>query len=314
MKHFASLFSLTAVMLSFSLLMISCDKDDDDDTALVTIKDEIAARSNLTLLNMSMEQGGLSSTLDSTASFTVLAPTNEAFAASGIDAAAIGSLTRNQIRAIVLYHAINSKYMAADLPNGPNAKIITMSGDSIFVTKNSSGVYFNGIKVSTADIVASNGVLHLISGLLMPPGGDIVESALADTTFTYLAAAVVRASQGATNVAAVLSGSGIYTVFAPTNQAFRDAGFATVNDINAADPDVLAGILTYHVLAGRVFSSDLTEGAEPVTLDGAKLTISLMNGATVKGTGNATAANIIGTNIMASNGVIHVINKVLLKL
>lgn len=314
MKHFASFIYATVVVLAFSVLMISCDKDDDNDTVPLTIKDEVASRSNLTLMNLSLEQGGLSSTLDSAAAFTVFAPTNDAFSASGIDAAAIGSLTRNQIRTILLYHAFNTKFMAADLPAGPNAKMITMSGDSVFVTKNSSGVYLNGVKVSTADIVASNGVMHLVSGVLMPPVGHLVEAALADTTFTYLAAAVVRASQGATNVAAVLSGTGIYTVFAPTNQAFRDAGFATVNDINAADPDVLAGILTYHVLAGRVFSSDLTEGAEPVTLDGAKLTISLTNGATVKGTGNATAANIIGANIMASNGVIHVINKVLLKL
>lgn len=318
MKHYASFFSTTVLMFAFSSLMISCDKDDNDDNSLLTIKDEVAARSNLTLMNLAMQQGGLSSTLDSAASFTVFAPTNEAFAASGIDAADIGSFEKNYVKNILLYHAFNTKFMASDLPIGPNAKMITMSGDSVFVTKISTGAnagaYINGIKVSTADIVASNGVLHLISGLLMPPGGHLVEVALADTTFAYLAAAVVRASQGTTNVAAVLSGTGIYTVFAPTNQAFRDAGFATINDINAADSDVLAGILIYHVLAGRIFSSDLTEGAEPITLDGAKLTISLTNGATVKGTGNATAANIIGANIMASNGVIHVINKVLLKL
>lgn len=314
MKHFASFLSTSLVMFAFSVLILSCNKDDNNDTAPLTIKDEVASRSNLTLMNLSLEQGGLSSTLDSAAAFTVFAPTNDAFAASGIDAAAIGSLTRTQIRTILLYHAFDTKFVAADLPAGPNAKMITMSGDSVFVTKNSSGVYVNGVKVSSADIVASNGVLHLVSGLLMPPAGNIVEAALADTTFTFLAAAVVRASQGATNVAAVLSGSSIFTVFAPTNQAFRDAGFATVNDINSADPDVLTGILTYHVLAGRVFSSDLTEGAQPTTLDGAKLTITLSDGAKVKGTGNSTPANIIGANIMASNGVIHVINKVLLKL
>ena len=147
----------------------------------------------------------------------------------------------------------------------------------------------------------------------MPPVGNLIDAALADTTFEYLAAAVVRASEGGVNVAAVLSNGGIYTVFAPTNQAFRDAGFATVNDINAADPNVLASILTYHVLAGRIFSSDLTEGAQPITLEGGALTVSLANGATVKGSGNSSASNIVGTNIMGSNGVIHVIDKVLLK-
>jgi uncharacterized surface protein with fasciclin (FAS1) repeats len=314
MKHIGSVIFTLISMLFFSLLIISCKKDDDNSTPLVTIKDEVAARSNLTLMDLSLEQCGLSSTLDSAATFTVFAPTNEAFAASGIDAAKIGSLTDEELIDILLYHAIDTKYMAADLPAGPNAKIITVSGDSIFITNNFSGVYVNGIKVSTANILASNGVLHLISKVLMPPAGNIVVSALADTTFTYLAAAVVRASEGTTNVAGVLAGPGIYTVFAPTNQGFRDAGFATVDDINAADPNTLAAILTYHVLAGRVFSSDLTEGAQPTTLEGGALTISLLNGANVKGTGNSTAANIVGTNIMASNGVIHVIDKVLLKL
>ena len=315
MKHIASFISAFLVMLFFSLLIISCDKDDDNDLPLLTIKDEAAARSNLSLLNLSIEEAGLSSTLDSAAaSFTIFAPTNEAFAASGIDATVIGNLTGNQLKQILLYHAISTKYISSALPAGPNAKLITMSGDSIFVTKNSSGAYINGVKVSAADITASNGVMHLMTGVLMAPAGSIVEAVIDDTTFTYLEAAVVRASEGTTNVAAVLAGPAIYTVFAPTNQAFRDAGFATVNDINAADPNTLAAILTYHVLAGRVFSSDLTEGAQPATLDGATVTISLMNGATVKGTGNSTASNIVRANIMASNGVIHVINKVLLKL
>jgi uncharacterized surface protein with fasciclin (FAS1) repeats len=92
-------------------------------------------------------------------------------------------------------------------------------------------------------------VLHTISKVLVSPVGNLVEAILADTTLSYLAAAVVRASQGNVNVAALLSSGGVFTVFAPTNQAFRNAGFATVNDINAADPNVLSSILTYHVLA-----------------------------------------------------------------
>ena len=314
MKHTASVFSSFISMLLFSLLIISCEKDEDTpEIKSPTLKDEIAKRSDLTLLDLSLQKSGLTSTLDSSASFTIFAPTNEAFAASKIDATLINSLTSDQLKEIVLYHAIDAKYLASELPGGPNAKIIAASGDSVFVTKNASGVYVNGIKVQTANIVASNGVLHTISKVLMPPVGNLIDAALADTTFEYLAAAVVRASEGGVNVAAVLSNGGIYTVFAPTNQAFRDAGFATVNDINAADPNVLASILTYHVLAGRIFSSDLTEGAQPITLEGGALTVSLANGATVKGSGNSSASNIVGTNIMGSNGVIHVIDKVLLK-
>ena len=301
-------------MFLFSLLIISCKKDEDTtEPQSSNIKDEIATRADLTLLNLSLQKANLTSKFDSAGSFTIFAPTNDAFAASKIDANLIGSLTSDQVRNIVLYHTFNSKYLETDIPSGPNAKITTELGDSVFVTKNSSGVYLNGVKVQTTNLVLSNGVLQTISKVLIPPVGNLVQSVVADTTFSYLAAAVVRASEGGVNVAAVLSNGGIYTVFAPTNQAFRDAGFATVNDINAADATVLASILTYHVLGGRVFSSDLTEGAMPITLEGGALTVSLVNGATVKGTGNATASNIIGTNIMASNGVIHVIDKVLLK-
>ena len=301
-------------MFLFSLLIISCKKDEDTtEPKSSNIKDEISTRADLTLLNSSLQKANLTSKFDSAGSFTIFAPTNDAFAASKIDATLIGSLTADQIRNIVLYHTFNSKYLETDLPSGPNAKVTTASGDSVFVTKNSSGVYLNGVKVQTTNLVLSNGVLQTVSKVLIPPVGNLVQSIIADTTFTYLAAAVVRASEGGVNVAAVLSNGGIYTVFAPTNQAFRDAGFATVNDINEADANVLASILTYHVLGGRVFSSDLTEGAQPITLEGSALTVSLLGGATVKGTGNSTASNIVGTNIMASNGVIHVIDRVLLK-
>jgi uncharacterized surface protein with fasciclin (FAS1) repeats len=315
MKHKPTIFSSFISILLFSILIISCKKDEDiPEVKLATIKEEIASRSDLTLIDLSVQKSGLSSKLDSVAaSLTLLAPTNEAFVASKIDATLINSLSSDQMKAIVLYHIISAKYIASELPDGPNAKITTASGDSVFVTKNSAGVYVNGIKVQTANIVASNGVIHTISKVLIPPVGNLVEAVLADTTLTYLAAAVVRASQGNVNVAAILSSGGIYTVFAPANQAFRDAGFASVNDINAADPNVLASILTYHVLAGRVFSSDLTEGAQPTTLAGGTLTISLVNGATVKGSGNTSSSNVIRTNIMGSNGVIHVIDRVLLK-
>ena len=315
MKHTASIFSSFISIVLFYMLIISCKKDEDiPEVKLATIKGEIASRSDLSLIDLSVQKSGLSSKLDSAAaSLTLFVPTNEAFAASKIDATLINSLSSDQLKTIVLYHTIDVKYTASELPDGPNAKVITASADSVFVTKNSSGVYVNGIKVQTANIVASNGVLHTISKVLIPPVGNLVESVLADTTLSYLAAAVVRASQGSVNVAAILSSGGVFTVFAPTNQAFRDAGFASIDGINAADPNVLAAILTYHVLAGRVFSSDLTEGAQPTTLAGGTVTISLVNGATVKGSGNASTSNIIGTNLMGSNGVIHLIDRVLLK-
>lgn len=103
-----------------------------------------------------------------------------------------------------------------------------------------------------------------------------------------------------------------FFVFAPDDKAFIAAGFPTLESIQTADPEVLTGILTYHVLGTRAFSSDLVEGQSIETLNGKKVTVSLTNGATNKGVSNDKASNIIKTNLMATNGVIHVIDRILL--
>ena len=278
-----------------------------------TIKAIVVASPDFSTLETAVIKAGLAATLDGPGPFTVFAPTNDAFTASGISSAVIASLSPDQLKAILLYHTLGSKVMAANVPAGPNASVTTAGGDSVFVTSNSTGVFVNGIKVTKADVPATNGVIHTIGRVLLPPAGNIVEVASADTALSYLVAAVVRASKGNTNVAAILSGSNILTVFAPTNNAFRAAGFATIDAINAADPNVLTSILTYHVVPGRVFSSDLVNGAQAATANGGKVTIGVTaGGASVKGNSNASPSNIAAANIMATNGVIHVIDSVLL--
>lgn len=295
------------------LLLTACKKDTIESDPQKTITAQVTAADDFSTLESAVVKAGLAATLEGPGPFTVFAPTNDAFTASGITSAAIGSLSSDQLKTILLYHTIPAKILAADVPAGPNAKVITAGGDSVFVTGNSGGVFVNGIKVSSADLQASNGVIHTLPRVLLPPAGNIVQVASGDTTFSYLVAAVVRASTGSTNVAAILSGGSILSVFAPTNNAFRTAGFATIDAINAADPQTLTNILTYHVVPGRVFSSDLADAAKPATANGGTLTIGLpQGGATVKGNSNATASNITGTNIMATNGVVHVIDQVLL--
>jgi uncharacterized surface protein with fasciclin (FAS1) repeats len=136
--------------------------------------------------------------------------------------------------------------------------------------------------------------------------GNIVEVAAANPNFTYLVAAVQKA--GLVNA---LAGAGPLTVFAPTNQAFMDAGFPTIASIQAAPASALIPILTYHVYAGRVFSSDLINGQVLTMLSGGTTTISLANGVQIDGAGSAPS-NIIQTDVMATNGVIHAIDRVLL--
>jgi uncharacterized surface protein with fasciclin (FAS1) repeats len=307
--------SLFAV-LSLSILAFSytsCDDDDDPTPAPPTITAQVVAGANLSLLESAVVKANLATTLDGPGPYTVFAPTDDAFAATGITSATIGTLTAAQLQTILLYHTLPAEVFAANVPVGPNAKVTTASGDSVFVTKNGQGVFVNGTNVTQADIDASNGVIHLISRVLLPPAGNIVEVAQANSEFSLLVAAVLRASTGTTNVAQILSSGGPFTVFAPTNAAFIAAGFADVAAINAADPNTLASILTYHVVPGRVFSSDLTNGATPATANGATVTIGVTgSGATVRGRTNTAASNIIGANIMARNGVVHVIDRVLL--
>ena len=315
MKHLFLLGSPKSflVVLLFSVTMISCKKDSTTPATPGTITAQVSAGSNFTLLKSAVVKAGLATTLDGAGPYTVFAPTDDAFTASGVTSSVISSLSADQLKAILLYHTLGAKVMAADVPAGPNAKVVTAGGDSVFVTKNSSGVFVNGINVVAADIAASNGVIHTISKVLLPPAGNIVEVASADTTFSFLVAAVVKASSGSTNVAAILSGGSILTVFAPTNNAFRAAGFATIDAVKAANANTLTSILTYHVIPGRIFSSDLTNGAQPATANGGKVSIALSgSGATVKGNTNSSASNIIAANIMARNGVIHVIDQVLL--
>ena len=300
-------------LLLFSVALSCCKKSDTISTGPGTITAQVSSSTNLTLLKSAVIKAGLASTVDGNGSYTVFAPTDDAFISSGITSGVIDNLSGDQLKNILLYHTLTATFLAATLPSGPNAKVITASGDSLFVTKNTNGVYVNGINVTIADLPASNGVIHIISKVLLPATGNIVQVASSDTSLSFLVAAVLRSSTGSTNVAAILSGPGILTVFAPVNNAFRAQGFPTIAAINAADPNALTAILTYHVIPGRVFSCDLSNGTQVTTANGAKLGINIAgNLASIKGISNPVASSIIVTNRMATNGVIHIIDRVLL--
>jgi len=165
--------------------------------------------------------------------------------------------------------------------------------------------------VTTADVKAENGaIIHIIDAVLIPESRNIVALAQANPNLSLLVAAVLRVNQGATKVVDILSSAGPFTVFAPTNDAFIAAGFPTAAAIQAAPPDVLASILTYHVIQSRVYSTNLVTG-NVATANGGNIAVNASN-ATLKGNANAANTKIIGVNIPASNGVVHLIDSVLL--
>ena len=301
------------LMIASSFAVVTgCKKDDDNENTLKTITQVVVDEPNFSILEQAVVRAGLDGTLSTTANLTVFAPDNEAFTASGISESDINTIPVETLAAILKNHVLGMEVPSANVPAGPNAEITALGGEEIYVTKNASGVFVNGINVKTADVDASNGVIHVVSKVILPPSGTIVEMAAANPDLTYLVAAVSRANASGTNISDALSAAGPLTVFAPTNQAFIDAGFATIGDIEAADPYILKNILLYHVIGARVFSSDLTESSDPETAGGGSLDISLSGGATVKGTSNSTAASITNTDFVADNGVIHLIDQVLL--
>ncbi len=162
----------------------------------------------------------------------------------------------------------------------------------------------NGLKVSPADIEASNGLVHVIEKVLIPPTKSIAEIAVADTNFTFLVQAVSRLG-----LVPTLSGPGNYTVFAPTNAAFRAAG---ITDIDAVPIGTLETVVRYHVLGTNVFASDLTNGANVPTVQGGNLLVNLSPARVKIATSAQPSSNITAVNITATNGVIHVIDRVLL--
>jgi len=317
MKHaifpFIKAFFLTLLV---GVAVSSCKKSSPGPGKAKSIYQTISKDQNFSFLTAAVNKAGLVSALDEAgkSDLTLFAPTNDAFKAAGFNGVSdLDAVPVETLKAILLYHVLGSKVEAAQVPQASNTPVATLNGQSIFATRTADNkVFINGVSVIKANIECTNGVIHDINRVLMPATGTIVETAIANPNLSLLVAAVLRASQGSTDVATVLSGAGPFTVFAPTNQAFINAGFADVAAINAADPNTLASILTYHVIAGRIFSSDLTNGAMPATVNGEKVTISLASGATVKGMSNTTASNIVATDIVTTNGVVHVIDQVLL--
>jgi len=252
-----------------------------------------------TTLVTAVQAAGLAETLSGEGSYTVFAPTDEAFAAlpegtvEGL-LADIPALTN-----ILLYHVLEGAVMAADVVELSSAE--TLQGQSVDISTEGSKVRIDGAEVPITDIEASNGVIHVIDSVILPESRDIVDIALEDGRFTTLVAAVEAAG-----LVDALKGEGPLTVFAPTDEAFAALPEGTVEAL-LADIPALTDILLYHVVEGKVMASDVVELNNAMTLQGQYVDIMVEDGKVM-----IDNAQVIITDIEASNGVIHVIDAVIL--
>jgi uncharacterized surface protein with fasciclin (FAS1) repeats len=179
----------------------------------------------------------------------------------------------------------------------------TVNGQRLSIEVREGKVYVAGSKVVSTDIKASNGVIHVIDSVMLPASDDIVQTAANAGTFKTLAAALTSAE-----LAATLQGEGPFTVFAPTDEAFAKLPKGTVETLlKPENREQLVSILTYHVVSGRVYSPEALKAGKAGTLQGQDVTIRMADGKA-----RVNDAGLVSTDIQASNGVIHVIDTVLM--
>ena len=247
---------------------------------------------------------GLVETLQSKGPLTVFAPTDEAFAK--IPKAAIADLlkpeNKEKLAAILTYHVVPGKVTAADVVKVKKAK--TAGGADVNVKVSDKGVMINNAKVLKTDIMCSNGVIHVIDTVLMPPAPkDIVDTAVAAGSFNTLVAAVKAAG-----LVDTLKGDGPFTVFAPTDDAFAKLPKAAIADLlKPENKGKLTGILTYHVVPGKVMAADVVNLDSAKTAQGSNVTIMTKDGNVM-----VDGAKVVATDIECANGVIHVIDTVIM--
>ena len=226
--------------------------------------------------------------------FTVFAPTNDAFAK--LSSVPSGDALKN----VLLYHVASGRFDAASLLR--SGEVTTLQGQKMRVRRMGNAVILNdNVMVTTADIPASNGIIHVIDTVLIPPLPSILEIAAATPALSTLVSAVQSAG-----LVGALSGNGPFTVFAPTNDAFGRLS-------SVPSGDALRSVLTYHVASGRFTAAQLTELARRHsvvrTLQGANIQLSLDGNGNLLLNGNV---RVVTANVNASNGIVHVIDRVLI--
>jgi len=289
------IFSLAlAAVTAMGSFAVAADKD---------IVDTAVAAGSFKTLAAALGGADLVGALKGAGPFTVFAPTDEAFAKlpKGTVEMLLKPENKAKLAAILTYHVVSGKVMAADVVKVKGAA--SLNGQRIDVKVDGGAVSVDSSKVVKTDIACSNGVIHVIDTVMMPATDNIPAVADKAGKFKTLLAAVKAAG-----LVETLSGPGPFTVFAPTDEAFAKIPAATLADLLKPENKAkLASILTYHVVSGRVYSEAAVAAKSAKTVQGASITIKASDaGAFVND------AKIIATDVDASNGVIHIIDSVIM--
>jgi transforming growth factor-beta-induced protein len=274
-------------------------QDDLVQEEMMDIVDTAIADGRFTTLVTAVQEAGLVEALKAEGPLTVFAPTDEAFAAlpEGTIEALLADIPA--LTDILLYHVVEGKVMAEAVVDLASAQ--TLQGQYVDISVEDGKVFVDGAEVIITDIETSNGVIHVIDAVILPESRDIVDIAVEDGRFTTLVAAVEAAGLGE-----ALKAEGPLTVFAPTDEAFAALPEGTIEAL-LADIPALTDILLYHVVEGKVMSGEVLTLGEAVTLLGETVSVRVEDGSVF-----INEAEVVITDIEAANGVIHVIDAVIL--
>ena len=267
------------------------------------IVDTAVGAGNFKTLAAALGAADLVDTLKGKGPFTVFAPTDEAFKKlpEGTVAGLLKPENKAALAGILTYHVVPGAVMAEQVVGLTGAT--TVNGQRVDIKADDNGVSVDGAKVVTTDIKCDNGVIHVIDSVILPADKTIPETASAAGSFGTLLAAV-----GAAGLADTLGSEGPFTVFAPTDEAFGALPAGTIDSLlKPENKQKLVDILTYHVVPGRVYSPDALAAKNAKTLQGTTIAIS-----PTESGANVNNAKLLITDLDASNGVIHVIDRVLL--
>lgn len=272
-------------------------------TATSDIVDTAVAAGNFNTLVAAVKAAGLVETLKGTGPFTVFAPTDAAF--KKLPAGTVESLlkpeNKHKLVAILTYHVVSGNLPASQVVKQSGA--FTVNGQRLAFKATSDQVSVDQANVVKTDIGCENGVIHVIDSVMLPTEKNIVEVASGAGTFKTLLAAATAAG-----LAETLSVKGPFTVFAPTDEAFGKLPAGTVESLlKPENKQKLVSILTYHVVSGRVDSTTAATAGKAATLQGGELKIQHQEGSLL-----INGSRVVAADLNASNGIVHVIDTVII--
>ena len=289
-------YTIAIAMIALAFSNTNAKADDIVETAV--------AAGKFKTLAVALTAADLVPALQGKGPFTVFAPTDDAFAKlpKGTVEMLLKPENKQKLAGILTYHVVADAVMAKQVVGLNAAK--TLNGQQVDIKVNGSTVMIDGAKVVTTDIECDNGVIHIIDSVILPADKNLAETAIAAGKFKTLVAAAKAAG-----LVDALGGSDALTVFAPTDEAFAKLPKGTVESLlKPESKQKLAAILKFHIVAGRVYSGDALKAKTAKTLQGSAVSIKADDkGAMVNG------AKLLKTDLDASNGVIHVIDSVLLQ-